>query len=109
MFNMGFTELLVLAVIALVVIGPKQLPEVARVLASLINEFKRATSDLTDSITQVKSDVNNAIQDVSDEVKGGLGSPEEWVSNIAQEKNEDQQGESKSEEKPASLGSEHES
>ena len=108
MFNMGFTELLVLAVIALIVIGPKQLPEVARVLASLINEFKRATSDLTDSITQVKSDVNSAIQDVSDEVKSGLESPEEWVSNIAQEEG-DKQGESKNEEKPANLGSKHDS
>lgn len=85
MFNMGFTELLFLAVIALVVIGPKQLPEVARALASLINEFKRATGDLTESMTQIKSDVDSAIKDVSKEVSSGVTSPEEWITQTTQE------------------------
>lgn len=51
MFNLGFSELLILAVIALIFIGPKQLPEVAKVIGRLINEWKRATSDITSSFT----------------------------------------------------------
>lgn len=51
MFNLGFAELIVLGIIALVFIGPKQLPEVAKVIGRLINEWKRATSDLTSSFT----------------------------------------------------------
>lgn len=43
--------MIVLGIIALVFIGPKQLPEVARVVGRLINEWKRATSDLTSSLT----------------------------------------------------------
>ena len=46
MFNMGFTELVVLAIIGLLVLGPEQLPTVARKLARLVNELKRATEDV---------------------------------------------------------------
>ena len=52
MFNLGFSEIIVLGVIALVFIGPKQLPEVARVVGRLLNEWKRASSDFTDSFKQ---------------------------------------------------------
>jgi len=51
MFNLGFTELLLLGLIALIFIGPHQLPEVARTLGRLINEWKRATSDFQSTIT----------------------------------------------------------
>jgi Tat protein translocase TatB subunit len=54
MFNMGFTEIIVLSVIALLVIGPKQLPEVARVVGRMLNEFKRATGDISSSLAGVK-------------------------------------------------------
>ena len=53
MFNMGFTEILVFGAIALLVIGPK-LPEVARVVGHMLNEFKRATGDITSSLSSVK-------------------------------------------------------
>ncbi|MFN7825864.1 MAG: Sec-independent protein translocase protein TatB [Pseudobdellovibrionaceae bacterium] len=48
MFNIGFTEMVVLGVLALIIIGPKQLPELARNLGRLINEFKRSTDGLKD-------------------------------------------------------------
>lgn len=51
MFNMGFSELLILAAIALIVIGPKQMPEMARMIGRLLNEWKRATSDLKSTLT----------------------------------------------------------
>ncbi|MBT4760149.1 MAG: twin-arginine translocase TatA/TatE family subunit [Bdellovibrionaceae bacterium] len=58
MFNMGFTEILFLSVIALVVIGPKQLPQIARTIGRLLNEFKRATGDISGAFheTQKQAD-----------------------------------------------------
>ena len=66
MFNMGFTEILVLGLIALVVIGPKQLPEVAKTLARLINELKRATGDLGSTFSQYKNEAQKAIDETRD-------------------------------------------
>ncbi|MCC7404719.1 MAG: twin-arginine translocase TatA/TatE family subunit [Bdellovibrionales bacterium] len=58
MFNMGLSEMIILAVFALLVIGPKQLPEVARVIGRLLNDFKRATGDLSTTIADVKNQAN---------------------------------------------------
>ncbi len=43
--SIGMTELIVIMVVALVVIGPKRLPELARTLGKALGDFKRATSD----------------------------------------------------------------
>ena len=51
MFGLSFTHLVLLAIIALVFIGPEQLPEVMRTVARLLNEWKRATSDIKSSLT----------------------------------------------------------
>ena len=72
MFNLGFPELLALGGLALLIIGPKQLPEVAKVVARTLNELKRATKDITGTIAQVKTDatskVDEYIKDITDEV-----------------------------------------
>lgn len=56
MFGLSFTHLILLAIIALVVLGPEQLPEVARTIARLLNEWKRATSDIQSSLTNTLRD-----------------------------------------------------
>jgi len=43
-------ELIVILVVALVVLGPKRLPEVARTLGKAIAEFRRQTSDIMDNL-----------------------------------------------------------
>jgi len=48
MFNLGFTEILFIAVLALILIGPKQLPEVARTVGRFLNEIKRSTDAISD-------------------------------------------------------------
>ena len=50
MFGIGLPELLVILVVALVVLGPKRLPEVAKVLGKGLAEFRRATADITDEL-----------------------------------------------------------
>jgi Tat protein translocase TatB subunit len=58
MFGLSFTHLLILAVIVLVFIGPEQLPQVARMVAQLLNEWKRTTSELQSSLTNhLKTDI----------------------------------------------------
>lgn len=52
MFGFSLPEIIFLAVLALVVIGPKQLPEVARTLGRFLNELRRASSSLTDEFRQ---------------------------------------------------------
>jgi Tat protein translocase TatB subunit len=46
MFGIGMTELIVIFAIALIVLGPKRLPELARSLGRGIAEFRRASNDL---------------------------------------------------------------
>lgn len=60
MFNLGFSELILLGIIALIFIGPQQLPEVARTLGRFLNELKRATSDFQSTFT---AGVSNEVQD----------------------------------------------
>jgi sec-independent protein translocase protein TatA len=50
MFGIGVPELLVILVVALIVLGPKRLPEVAKALGKGLAEFRKATSDLTDEL-----------------------------------------------------------
>ena len=46
MGNLGFQEILVILVIALIVFGPRKLPEIGKSLGRGIAEFKKASSDL---------------------------------------------------------------
>ena len=55
MFDIGFSELMVIAVVALIVIGPERLPKVARTLGHLLGRAQRYVND-------VKSDINREIQ-----------------------------------------------
>ena len=69
MFNMGFTEMIAVAIIALVVIGPKQLPQVARVLGRILGEFRRATGDFQREIYRAEENVHEQMHRVREAVK----------------------------------------
>ena len=55
MFDIGFSEMMVCAIVALVVIGPERLPKVARTLGHLFGRLQRY-------VTQVKSDINREME-----------------------------------------------
>jgi TatA/E family protein of Tat protein translocase len=56
MFGIGMTELLVIFAIALVVLGPKKLPEIARSLGRGLAEFRRASSEMRREFLDVSED-----------------------------------------------------
>ena len=57
MFGIGMTELLVIFVIGLLVLGPKRLPELARSLGRTLAEFRRASTDLRQEFLDVRDEV----------------------------------------------------
>ena len=71
MFGIGMPEMLLLLAIALVVIGPKKLPDLAKSLGRAMREFKKATNELKDTmqIDSELADVKKAFNDISDDVK----------------------------------------
>jgi TatA/E family protein of Tat protein translocase len=56
MFGIGMTELLVILAIALVVLGPRKLPEIARSLGRGLAEFRRASSEMRREFLDVSED-----------------------------------------------------
>lgn len=61
MFDIGFSEIVVIAVVALVVIGPERLPKTARTLGLLFGRLQRYVND-------VKADINREME--LDELRG---------------------------------------
>ena len=49
-FGIGTGEILIILVIALIIVGPHKLPELAKMLGKGFTEFKRAADDLKDSV-----------------------------------------------------------
>ena len=58
MFGIGMPELLLILGVALIVLGPKKLPELARALGKGMAEFRRATDELRDEFRQLERDVD---------------------------------------------------
>jgi sec-independent protein translocase protein TatB len=50
MFDIGFSELVVIAVVALIVIGPERLPRVARTVGALLGRFQRYVNDVKSEV-----------------------------------------------------------
>lgn len=53
MFGIGGQELIIILVLALIILGPRKLPEIAKSLGRAMGDFQRATNDLKKEIDQV--------------------------------------------------------
>jgi sec-independent protein translocase protein TatB len=73
MFDLGFSELMVIALVALIVIGPERLPRVARTMGHLAGRLQRYVAD-------VKADINREVE--LDELKKMRDSMQEAASGM---------------------------
>ncbi len=77
MFGIGMPELILILAVALIVIGPKKLPDMARSLGRALGEFKKATRELKETI-DIESSVPNiktSVDEVSKTDSAGSTDP----------------------------------
>jgi len=92
MFDIGFSELLVIGLVALIVIGPERLPRVARTLGHLAGRLQRYVADvkadinreveleelrkMKDSVQEMKDSIQEAASGIESSVQGELNKAE---------------------------------
>jgi sec-independent protein translocase protein TatB len=106
MFEIGFSELLVIGVVALIVIGPERLPKVARTAGHLygrlqryvssvksdisqemrLDEIRRVGQDFKQSIESAASDVEQQATVVDDYLRNELDNVNQVVANVKSER-----------------------
>jgi Tat protein translocase TatB subunit len=84
MFNIGFTELVILGVIALLVIGPEQLPDMARRLGKILNELKRAKDEIMDPVEEMKAEARGTIDRLRREANEQINNQVSQITNVIQ-------------------------
>jgi TatA/E family protein of Tat protein translocase len=81
MFGMGMPEIVLILAIALIVLGPKKLPEIAKALGRGISEFKKATQDFKESLDadddlkEARETIQEIKGDIEESVKGSTAEP----------------------------------
>ena len=74
--SLGLPELLLIFVVALIVFGPKKLPEIGRTLGKALGEFKKATDDLKNTIErEVRVEELKEIRQIPSDIAASVMSP----------------------------------
>ena len=104
MFGIGLPEMIIIMVIALIVIGPSKLPELARALGKGMAEFRKATQEIKDSLDidddfqAVKNDLADTVSDIEHTISsqayepaGDQGYPSEYerIDSLHEEKGQE--------------------
>lgn len=89
MFDIAFSELVVIAIVALIVIGPEKLPKVARMLGALAGRMQKY-------MTQIKEEVNREtrfaeLQKLQDEIRSAGSAVQEKLQSEAEKISQDLQ------------------
>jgi Tat protein translocase TatB subunit len=69
MFGIGMPELMIIMVVALIIIGPKKLPDLARALGKGMAEFRKATDEIKESLN-VEEELKEVKEDIADSISG---------------------------------------
>jgi len=85
MFDIGFSEMIVIGLVALIVIGPERLPRVARTLGHLAGRLQRYVADVKadinrevelEELRKMKDSVQEAASGIENSVRGELNKAE---------------------------------
>jgi sec-independent protein translocase protein TatB len=91
-FDIGFTELLVIGLVALIVIGPERLPRVARTIGHLAGRLQRYVADVKadinreielEELRKMRDSVQEAATDIETSVQGELSKAESDLNTAA--------------------------
>ena len=99
MFGIGLPELVIIIIVALLVVGPAKLPEVARSLGKALGEFRRLADDVKETIEQEMT-----VEEENKEEPGEQKEGEKEQPDAIGEKEEEKQAPEKQEEGPAGVG-----
>jgi TatA/E family protein of Tat protein translocase len=66
--SIGTNEIILIMLVALLLFGPKKLPEIGRTIGSTVRELKKAARDFTSSIEQIESDVKDEVSSVKEDL-----------------------------------------
>lgn len=66
MFGIGFPELIIIMVVALIVVGPSKLPELAKSLGKAFNEFRRMADEVKETLDEEVLKEEEKKEDVTD-------------------------------------------
>ena len=73
--NLGFWEVLIIAMVVLLVFGAKRLPEIGQSLGKGIREFKKSFSDTADAVTGAPEDRTPPSRQIDAPPQSGTGEP----------------------------------
>jgi sec-independent protein translocase protein TatA len=78
--SIGMPELVIILVIALIIFGPRKLPELGKSLGRSLNEFKRASADLQNTLEQeIKLEDQKEQQQVKEEPRDRFSTDETFA------------------------------
>ena len=75
MFGIGMPELIIIFVIALIIIGPKKLPDLARALGKGMAEFRKATNEIKANL-DIEDEIKGMEEELADSVSGIIDASE---------------------------------
>ena len=86
MFDIGFSEMVVIAVVALIVLGPERLPGVARTVGALLGRMQRYFNDVKSEVNRELQleDIRKMQQDLADKAKAMEQSVQHQLSDVGQ-------------------------
>jgi sec-independent protein translocase protein TatB len=94
MFDIGFSELLVIAIVALIVIGPQRLPKVARTLGHLFGRMQRYVNDVKadisremelDELKKMQASMEDTARSFQDSVNQSVNETEKEMHRLAED------------------------